>query len=105
MHPLAGAAFVVAREERVLSIIASGSYEIFDPVEVDLDATVGEEGLQPVPLFVDIGELFAQPRLGGYSATLCLSHSPDAGTSGAVRACRGDRRWPGEVSWMSASTA
>ncbi len=39
------AAFVVTGKERVLAIEGDGSDEVFDPVAVDLDAAVGQEGV------------------------------------------------------------
>jgi hypothetical protein len=44
----------VSGEDGVLSIEGYGSYQVFDPVAVDLNAAVVQEGLQPVPAFVDI---------------------------------------------------
>ena len=60
------AAFVMAREQGILAIEGDGGADqVFDPVVVDLDATVGQEGLQPIPVIVDVGELFAQPGFDG----------------------------------------
>ena len=44
------AAFVVAGEERILAIDGDGADQIFNPVGVDLDPAVGQEGLQAVRL-------------------------------------------------------
>jgi hypothetical protein len=41
-------------------------------VVVDLDAPVVQECLQPVPVIVDVGQLFAEPRFGRYLAALRL---------------------------------
>jgi hypothetical protein len=67
-----GTAFVMASEEGVLAIEGDRSDQVFDPVVVDLDATVGQEGLQPVPVVMDIGQLFTQTGFGRYLAALCL---------------------------------
>ena len=60
-----GTAFVMAGEERVFAIEGDGADQVFDPVAVDLDAAVGQEGLQPFPVVMDVGQLFAQPGFGG----------------------------------------
>ena len=39
-------------------------------VAIDLDAAVGEEGLEPMPTVGDVGELFAEAGLCGDMATL-----------------------------------
>ena len=39
------AAFVMASEEGVLAIEGDGSDQVFDPVAVDLDTCVGQDGL------------------------------------------------------------
>ena len=41
----------------ILPIESYRADQIFNPVGVDLDTAVGQEGLQPVPVIVDIGEL------------------------------------------------
>jgi len=41
------AAFVVTREERILAIESDRSDQVFDAVIVDLDAPVGQEGMEP----------------------------------------------------------
>ena len=66
------AAFVMACEERILAIEGNRTDQIFDPIGVDLDATVRQEGLQPVPMIVDIGKLLAEPGLDGDPAALSL---------------------------------
>ena len=73
------AAFVMPGEERVFAIEGDRADQIFDPVGVDLDATVGQEGLQPVPVVVDVGQLFAQPGFGGDLAALCLQPVTEGG--------------------------
>ena len=42
------AAFVMACEERILAIEGNRTDQIFDPIGVDLDATVRQEGLKLV---------------------------------------------------------
>ena len=95
------AAFVMAGEERVFAIKRDRTDQVFDPVGVDLDAAVGQEGLQPVPVVVDV----ASRDLADILRRCACSQSPKAATSGAVRAWRAERRWPGETPRMSASTA
>ena len=65
-------AFVMTREERILAIKGDGADQVFDAVVVDLDAPIGQEGLQPVPVIMNVIQLFAQPGLGGDLAALCL---------------------------------
>lgn len=59
-------------EEGILSIERDGSDQVFDPVGVDLDAAIGQEGLQPFPVIMDVGELFPQPGFAGDLAALRL---------------------------------
>ena len=59
------AAFIMAGEERVFAIEGYRADQVFDPVGVDLDAAVVQEGLQPVPVVMDVGQLFAQPGFRG----------------------------------------
>ena len=61
----------------ILPIESYRADQIFNPVGVDLDTAVGQEGLQPVPVIVDIGELLTQPRLCRYLATLRLKPFPE----------------------------
>ncbi len=63
---------VMAGEQRVLSIEGNWSDGIFDAVGVHLDATILQEGLQTVPVVVDIGEFLAEAGPGGDTATLSL---------------------------------
>jgi hypothetical protein len=44
------ATFVVTREEGILAISSDWADQVFDAVAVDLDAAIGQEGLQPVPV-------------------------------------------------------
>jgi len=73
------AAFIVTGKEGVLAIEGDGADQVFDPVAVDLDAAVGQEGLQPVPVVMDVGQLFAQPGFGGDLAALCLQPVTEGG--------------------------
>lgn len=45
---------------------------VFDIVGVDFDATIGQERLQPFPVPMDIGELFAKAGFGGDAQPLFL---------------------------------
>jgi hypothetical protein len=66
------AAFVVAGKEGVLAIEGNRADHVFDPVAIDLDAAIMQEGLQAVPVGMDIGELFTEPGFGGDLAALRL---------------------------------
>ena len=66
------AAFVMTGEEGVFAVQSDGADQIFDAVIVDLDASIGQEGLQPIPVIMDVSQLFTQPGLGGDLAALCL---------------------------------
>lgn len=57
-------AFVVTREQRILSCKGNGPSEILHGIAIHLDASVGEKELEGVPAAGDIGMLFAEPGLG-----------------------------------------
>ena len=57
------AALIMASEERIFAIERDGAHEVFHAVAVDLDAAVGEERLQSVPMIMDIGQLLAVSQL------------------------------------------
>jgi len=65
-------ALVMPGEEGILAIEGDGADQVFDAVVVDLDAPIGQEGLQPIPVIVDVIQLFTQPGFGGDLAALCL---------------------------------
>ena len=65
-------ALVVPGEERVFPAQGNRADEVLDVVGVDLDASVMEEGLQAVPVTVDVGELLAEAGLGRDAQTLLL---------------------------------
>lgn len=73
------AAFVEASEERVFAIKSYRADQVFDSVGVDLDATVGQEGLQTSPMVMDVGQLFAQAGFNGGLATLRLQPTAELG--------------------------
>ncbi|GGO62961.1 hypothetical protein GCM10011315_43170 [Roseovarius pacificus] len=83
------AAFAMAREEGIFAIESNGADQVFDAVVVDLDATVAQEGLQPIPVIVDVGKLFTQPGFGGDLAALCLQPVAEATYDVEMR-----RPWP-----------
>ena len=70
--PPSNSTFVVTGEECILAIEGDRADQVFDPVGVDLDATVGQEGLQAFPMVMDVGQLLAQPGFGGDFPALCL---------------------------------
>ena len=59
-------------EERVLAIESNGADQVFDAVVVDLDAAIGQEGLQPIPVIMDVIQLFTQPGFSRDLAALGL---------------------------------
>ena len=54
------AAFVVASKKRILPRQCDRTDQVLDSIGVNLDAAVAEEGLQPVPLTMDIGQLLSE---------------------------------------------
>ena len=73
------AAFVVTCKKRVLATDSDWSDQVFDAVVVDLEAAVGQQGLQPILVVMDIGEFLTQPRFAGDLATLCLKPVAEGG--------------------------
>ena len=59
-----GGAFVVTREECIFPCKGNRPGEILDSIAVHLDAPVGEEEPEAVPVAGDIGELLAEAGLG-----------------------------------------
>ena len=59
-------------EQRVFPVQSNRSDQILDLVGVDLDAPVGQEGLQSVPVAVDVGQLLAEARFGRDAQALRL---------------------------------
>lgn len=57
-------------EQRVFAIEGYGSDGVFDRVGIQLDAAIGQEDLQAIPVAVDIAELLAQAGFGGDPAAL-----------------------------------
>ena len=76
------AALVVTREERVFPVQGDRADQVLDAVGVDLDASVMEEGLQAVPVAVDVGELLAEAGLGGDAQALLLQPVSEGGDQG-----------------------
>ena len=67
-----GSAFIMPGEQRVFAIQGNGPGEILRGIAVHLDAPVGEEELEAVPVAGDIGELLAEPGLGRDAGALLL---------------------------------
>lgn len=63
---------IAAARRGVFAIEGYRADQVFYPVGVDLDAAVGQEGLQIVPMVMDVGQLFAQSGFGRDLAALCL---------------------------------
>jgi len=66
------AALVMASEQGVLSVQSDRADQVLDAVGVDFDTPVLEEGLKPVPMAVDVGELFPKAGLGRDTQSLFL---------------------------------
>ena len=49
-------------EEGVLAIEGNWADQVLDGVAIDLDAAVGEEGLEPMPMIGDIGVAYGWGR-------------------------------------------
>ncbi len=60
----------MAGEQRILSGKGNRPDEILDSIAVHLDAAVGEEEPEPVPVAADIGELLTEAGLGRDAGTL-----------------------------------
>lgn len=52
--------FIVPCEQRVLTTQGNRANEIFDAVGVDLDTSVGQEGLQSAPVAMDVSQFLAE---------------------------------------------
>lgn len=55
----------MSSEKAVFPTGGDGADQVFDAVVIDLDTPIGRERLQPVPVIMDVVQLFTQPRLGG----------------------------------------
>src|SRR5690554_2220126 len=62
----------MAGEECILSGQGNRSDQVLDIIRVDLDTAIAQEGLQPIPVAVDIGQLFTETRLHRYAPALRL---------------------------------
>ena len=60
----------MTREERIFAIEGYGSDGVFDRVGVHLDAAIGQEDLQAIPMPMDVAELFAKTGFDGDAAAL-----------------------------------
>ena len=63
-------AFIMSGEQCVLPVQSDGPDQVLHAVGVDLHPSIVQEGLEPVPVPVDVSELLAQTRLGGDTQTL-----------------------------------
>ena len=88
-------ALVVPREERVFPVQGDRANEVLDGVGVDLDTSVMEEGLQSVPVAVDVGELLAKAGLGRDAQTLLLQPVTEGGDEGCCPRLPGREPLPG----------
>lgn len=61
---------IMPRKERVLGIECNWPDGSLDAAVVNLDATVGEEELQTIPVFGDVRQGFAERRLGRNTGTV-----------------------------------
>ena len=84
------AALVMTGEQRVFSIEGYGSDGVFDRVGIHLDAAIGQEDLQAVPVAVDVAELLAQAGFGGDATALLGQPKAEVGNErGGLRLAGG----------------
>ena len=96
-----GAALVATGEERTLALECDRVDGALDGVAVDFNATVVEDAEQPFPVTRSIPHgLSERPET---DANCLSSQALSSLTSGLVRACRCDRRWPSDWARISAS--
>lgn len=67
---------VVPGEESILTVQGYRSDGSLDGVVVDLDAPVSQEDAEPIPVFGDIGESFAERRLASDRGTMMREPGP-----------------------------
>jgi len=53
-------ALVMSCKQCIFAIERNGADQVFNAIGVDLDPAIVQEGLQPVPMVVDIGEFLTQ---------------------------------------------
>ena len=84
------AALVMAGEQCIFPVQGNWPDQILDTVAIDLDTAVVEEGLQTVPVTMDVGKLLAEAGLGGDPAALLLQPLSEGGDQrrGAGLPCR-----------------
>ena len=85
-------ALIMAGEERVFAIKGFRADRVFDPVGVYFHVAVLQEGLQSVPVVMDVGQFFTQAGFAKISRRWACSQSPNVATNGVVRAWQADRR-------------
>ncbi len=73
------AALIMSCEQSVLAIEGDGPDGIFDRVGVHLDAAIGQEDLQALPVPVDVCKLLAEAGFGGETAALMGQPLAEAG--------------------------
>jgi hypothetical protein len=84
-------ALVMTGEQRVFTIEGYGSDGVFDRVGVHLDAAIGQEDLQAIPVAVDVAELLAQSGFGGDTAALLGQPETEVGNQrGGLRLAGGE---------------
>ena len=66
------AALVMAGEQCIFPVQGNWPDQILDTVAIDLDTAVVEEGLQTIPVTMDVGKLLAKAGLGGDPEALLL---------------------------------
>ena len=60
----------MSRKESIFSIERDGPDGVFDRVGIHLDAAIGQEDLQAIPVAVDVAKLLAKAGFGGDPAAL-----------------------------------
>ena len=68
---------IVAGEQGILAREDERSDPIFDGIGIHLEAPVGEEQAQPVPVAMDVGQLLAEPGLGRDLSTFLRQPLPE----------------------------
>ncbi len=79
---------VMTSKKIVLSARRDRADRVFYRIVVDLDAAIGEEHLQAVPVVGDVAQLFTEPRSGRDTRPNSSSHVPKAVTMGVERLWR-----------------
>lgn len=100
---LGASAFNAPSNECVLPCQGDRPNDVLHGSGVDHDATFLQEGLQPAPLPVHVGQFLSEAGLGGDPAALEPQLFAELATSGSVCICLAERRCPGPMPRISVS--